>query len=422
MANKNKKNIRLCVSGTPTSGKTFLINGLSKLLMDFDLTKDFPYHFQMLPGVNVRTIHEIKQDIKRNILNPGSGTRHSSGKEIVIDGETAHDNLYEFEYHNDLVKKSPNWFQRNFGNREKRNIHLRIRNIPGEMFDTFYKYRGGRNTIAALFSNFRNQEINSNELITRYKEVEIEHSEDLIRFRKRFIEFCRSELVATEIGDILQVEENFFRFLFYLNSTDIVVCHDIFLSATESYKQENFMSVFDPISDVDIVKKNVYYVFTKFDKAITNPEVNYVEESIHGLDDYWKFSNDLLNKIYKEDQSVSADLLTVINNLSERTFIDKILLDDYPRPILKHTFFVCTNYSNVNNNRGFLPFPTGEQIQSQDYAPDHWNENSYFNGSYPLGVLELLMSLLHRNGFCDCEKQNLGTFSNYDIIKQAFIE
>lgn len=424
MSNKKKKQIRLCVAGTPSSGKTFLINALKKLLRDFDLTKDFPYHFQMKPGINIKPISEIEQDIKRNILKPGSGTIHTAGKEITIDNEVTYDNLYEFEYHNHLVMKTPSRLARLFGNTEKQNIHLKIRNIPGEMFDTYFKYRDGKNTVAMLFLNFRNKDNTSERLIARYKAEEEVNSEELIRFRKRFIDFCIAEIGTVNLGDILQVTQNFFSFLFYLSSTDIIVCHDMFISSSDPShdKQENFLSVFDPSSNNGIDRKDVYYVFTKFDKAISNPELNYVNKPIKNLEDYWEFCSSLLKKIYLGDTSIKKELVSVMADLSQRDFVRKVKLEGFNKPILGDTFFVCTNYDNRESNRGFREFPKIDNEGALKVEENNWNQNNYFNESYPLGVLELLMCLINRSGNCGYDKQELKVDGSNDLILRAFID
>src|SRR5688500_15443474 len=127
MPGKNR-NIRLCVAGSSNSGKTFLIHALVKLLSRHMLTTNLP--FLLETETHDLDANQLKNDIYENIKNGGIGTRHSEEPD-----------LYEFEYHNKLIKKSPGIFEKLF---KRKKTSFVIKNIPGEMFETYFRPDQGK--------------------------------------------------------------------------------------------------------------------------------------------------------------------------------------------------------------------------------------------------------------------------------------
>ncbi|MBL7724828.1 MAG: hypothetical protein JNK27_11795 [Chitinophagaceae bacterium] len=370
-----------------------MIFALIKLLQKKSrLTMGLP--FRLWPNNQIHSVEQLSLDIYNNIIGGGGiGTQHSDNPD-----------LYEFEYHNKLEKTDVNWLQKLF--KYKLAIDFSVKNIPGEMFEVYFNPRENSNyTVNGIFEIFRN-EGDTDKMLKEYTKGIVNDKQKFLSLRDRFSAHC-AQLLGNP-RDLNLIEKNFFSYLYYLTASDVIICKSFNLDDEDGSTQEIFHPFFNPKA------KNIYYAFTKSDTYVQEPQTNYISHQIRTLEDYWSFSESLMKKIYSNDPCIQAGLRSEITRAIANGIETFVFDPETRKEGLKHGFFICTSYRN-EEGRGFLPFKTREQNDE----PGVWNERSYMPSVYPLGVLELLMTLLHRNGY-DYKKLNLDM--DKETLLNAYID
>lgn len=424
------KPIRLSIIGTPSAGKTFLVYNIFQLLKKDNFIRKYISIFNSDKGMNDVDFSRLTKDFE-NSFKIKSGTRHSSNKRISP--------FTEYEYHFKLVD--------NIKPTSKK-TELHIRNIPGEMINTYFANRPEYGTINSIFIDFINTKkqithnhtlhyINKllNELIDGYPNQQpgdIQHF--YVELCKEFIKYI-DEKYNKERREIRiePVERNFYSYLFFRTSSDILFCEDISQynlpknkneeilrndyvqnkdetnnavneddegendDEVNLYNQRKFIeTAFRNFSSWDNKKvlldnKRLYYAFTKFDVCVNNPLDNYLNSEISTLNEYWTFTSKFIESIYNKN---STDLLNSYE-ISERikqlkktqSFITTS--DDY----LKYVFFTSSAYDNIRKR--FRSF----DLKGHNKDDTIWEYEQYFLSSLPLGIIEFLISLFTRSGF-----------------------
>ncbi len=414
-----KKKLIVSVIGTTTSGKTFLIFNLTKLFTFLGLTKSrLSYTLHPLAKVSdslnpnkpqIRTLNDLTGDITNNINGTGEGTKHTP----------LNPEIYEYQYDNILTKVAPTLWERLFKKPVDYNIHFKIRNIPGEMMDVYFKKRqrgGGTTTLDDEFTTFLETDSSFSERLHRFKESTVDDKEEIIELNNLFYDFCKTQISPEqELPDEPQIKRNFYSFLFLRISTDVVICHDISADVNQETQSE-IMNYLLPDSNMSIRGMNRYYAFTKYDKCIENPKVNYVDRNLSNdeMKVYWEITENNLRSIYNKKPFIKTELLNEIDRLKQTQPIPKIQSGTENFDLMKYTYFICTNYCN-SESRDFKLF--------DKKSPNGWNQSNYIPDSFPLGCIELLMSLFDRNGFCNAGDLGLGfNGGEYNLLSEAYID
>ncbi|HZY35635.1 MAG TPA: hypothetical protein VFE53_03240 [Mucilaginibacter sp.] len=351
---------------------------------------------------------DIKDDLTRN-LKGGTGTTHSPAP-----------GLWEYHYDNLLRRTNLGWLEKLISS-NKSDVSLHIKNVPGEMFNTYFKVRIESPTVNQLFSAFLHSDVEAVEMIESYCKNELDDTSEstFVSLRERFRKYLLDDnhLKPSDRGDAAEIIQNFFSYIFFYTCTDLVICHDVTLSNSDTKldQQMEFLEHFDPANETS---PNIYYAFTKFDCCVSDPQINYIGKQLRRVDDYWETMEENLKNIYNSKEFMSESLLKEIDNImTTHAIVEKVLCKEEGLEILEHTYFICTNYSNQVKNRGFF------QFVGEGHANDKgvWNDKNYFNNYYPLGAVELLIAIFHRNNILNFDELQIPFDSErFPMISTAY--
>ena len=285
--------------------------------------------------------------------------------------------------------------------------------------DVYFKKRqrgGGTTTLDDEFTTFLETDSSFSERLHRFKESTVDDKEEIIELNNLFYDFCKTQISPEqELPDEPQIKRNFYSFLFLRISTDVVICHDISADVNQETQSE-IMNYLLPDSNMSIRGMNRYYAFTKYDKCIENPKVNYVDRNLSNdeMKVYWEITENNLRSIYNKKPFIKTELLNEIDRLKQTQPIPKIQSGTENFDLMKYTYFICTNYCN-SESRDFKLF--------DKKSPNGWNQSNYIPDSFPLGCIELLMSLFDRNGCCNAGDLGLGfNGGEYNLLSEAYID
>lgn len=395
--------IQIGVGGYSSSGKTVLIDAIFSLFSDAAIPEYMPKtHVGTFLNASDRlSAYSTHSDLRADV----SISFH--GDHATVDEGIWHENTHCAKLH--------------FGNTEK---ILLIRNIPGEMFSDYFAKLGNDNkSLKSRFQTFIAENKEYKKIYKKLFKFEIEKGnpkqkelieESITKLREAFFKSIKLETLVAGEG-IRTIQRNFFAFLFYMTSD-----YNVYCIKSKGLADEEIKIAADNIFRANSEKSEFakfIICFTQFDRILnanTLPEINHSNngELESPQINFWKRvknsfaekKQETINTTMIADTEIKRYWLTMNEYYSQIESNKFDLLNETDWKNLKkitgnirYSWFytsVAYNYSE----KKFLGF----QNQGTQTNVDVWSLQNN-NERTPIGVLELLLYILRKNG---CHENN----------------
>ena len=354
---RKPKVIQIGVGGAPSCGKTVLIDAIFAIL-----EKGQDLYPGYIPGtfVNGKKISVANDIFDNNYDNYGELRRTVSRKfhsADIEDSKTEDDGTWNCNTH---------WIEL----RANKRCILLIRNLPGEMFNLYYKVGdfNANHNVDWYFKQFIGNSQKHKHFFD-YSAYGNKTNSEIASFKEEFENHLKA--VNPTYNNYGFLMKNFYAYLFYKTSDTVIKC----VKSTKRNEKENEINI-GMFNHADTVK-NDYFCMTQIDRILQK------KESIDlPREDFDKYAN-TMNKIYAE-----------VDN-REETFIhidrDEWMNNRGIATGSKLPYFTSVTYNLEAIPRGFFSFNN-----DKENSLPLWTEgNSYLRTS--IGVIELVLSILKRH-------------------------
>jgi hypothetical protein len=412
------KLIRICIAGTTSSGKSFLLGGIKTVFATKPLFRGINYKLgNKLSTSKITSLDQIESDINANIDGSGEGTQLITKYLCpIIDGAST-------------VK-----------------ANILFSNIPGEAFEEYLEQKeGGRNDFTSLhvaFNTFLAQNRKAKFTYEKIKSFQYKFSflglfgileNQMITYEKKlktlFLQFLYERyqsVVPTTVGSM--AENHFEAYLNYRISDNVIFCYNPTLKPAGRAEQTALLNLV--IQNLD-GKKSLNFAITKFDDCFNKPQEKYVTQNLNTSQDYFcvvrnkiQFLQQLYNKNY--NKNILGNNSININNLywDKQTCIspDKLiqelyntgqLIIDEENGYINNLFLTSNNFTNQPINKKY--FPGFSKTDTNYFTP-----NTYAAQRIPLGCMELILSILLKNHVIELGQLEFKQSSEYELVQNVY--
>ncbi len=298
-----------------------------------------------------------------------------------------------------------------FGGKEK---ILLVRNIPGEMFELYFKKSTNDDSLKVKFNHFINQNKKYKKEIQKLYKFQSNFDNTNLKniineIRTTFFNHIKLSTIVDN-ATLLKIETNFYAFLFYYTSDINVYCikSEGLTEDAHRINNDNIRNSHDRVEDID----NFIICYTQFDRILSEKKLPDIAIQTPSDENAKPTFKEQLLELFGAKKQVNS-LRNGVNNeiINYWLTMNKFYIDIENR---KHEIIDKTKWDGIKdttdngrynwfitsvaynfNQKTFFDFQNQTTTSS---ATDIWNINNNKQRT-PIGVLEVLLYILRKKGF-----------------------